>query len=369
DAELGDYRAALSPWLELRGRDILDPAVQESLLAVPFAFGQLGANKQAADHYLDAIDTLNGEIGAMDAAIAKVEQGAFIDELLANRGTDASGWYWSLDELPESTESYYLYELVASHQFQEGLKNYRDLLYLRDNLRQWSESLGAFDDILDTRQRAYEQRLPEITRSLDSVELEALAARRMASESKLVEIERGENVWALGTEREQDAWATLEAMSAKLALLDDIPGTDGIREKHRFLKGVLFWNLHRDYKARLWQARKNLVGIERDFRTAQRSYHQVDAARIDWPERFTQLSGQIAAVTPRVQGVESQLAGLVARQASLLQNLAARELRAQRDRLSTYLVQARFALASIYDRSATASTTTLDGAELDRVSP
>ncbi|NIW25563.1 MAG: hypothetical protein GWN29_13900, partial [Gammaproteobacteria bacterium] len=45
DAERGDYRAALSPWLELRQRNIIDPAVQESLLAVPYAFSQLGADR------------------------------------------------------------------------------------------------------------------------------------------------------------------------------------------------------------------------------------------------------------------------------------------------------------------------------------
>jgi len=34
-----------------------------------------------------------------------------------------------------------------------------------------------------------------------------------------------------------------------------------------------------------------------------------------------------------------------------LQGIAVEELKAQRDRLSTYMVQARFALASIYDRA------------------
>jgi hypothetical protein len=288
-----------------------------------------------------------------------VEQGVFVGELLANRITDSSGWYWRLDDLPESIESYYLYELVASNEFQEGLKNYRDLLYLRENLQRWSESLGAFDDILDTRQRAYEQRLPEIQRSLDRVDLDELAARRVAHESRLVDIERDENVWALGTEREQEAWATLQAMSGKLALLGTTPGADDARAKHRFLQGVLYWNLDRDYKARLWQARKNLAGIERDFRAAQRAYHQVDAARANWPDRFGELSQRIGGLAPRVQGLDGQLQGLVARQAGFLENLATRELRAQRDRLSTYLVQARFALASIYDRAATVSSTTV----------
>ncbi|NNC65353.1 MAG: tetratricopeptide repeat protein [Gammaproteobacteria bacterium] len=358
DAERGDYRAALSPWLELRQRNIIDPAVQESLLAVPYAFSQLGADRQAADYYLDAIDAFNTEIGRMDAAISTVEDGVFVGELLNNRDTDASGWYWRLDELPDSTESHYLYEVVASNEFQEGLKNYRDLLYLRENLRRGSESLGVFDDILDTRQRAYEQRLPVIERALDRVDFDELAARRVAAESRLVAIERDENVWALGTEPEQAAWATLDAMDDKFDVLGSEPGAGMLREKQRFLRGILYWNLYRDYRARLWQAKKNLRSIEREFRSAQRSYHQVDFARAAWSEKFTTLTQRIAGLTPRVQTLGAQLDGLIVRQAAFLQGVATRELRAQRDRLSTYLVQARFALASVYDRSATMSSTT-----------
>jgi hypothetical protein len=358
DAERGDYRAALSPWLELRQRNIIDPAVQESLLAVPYAFSQLGADRQAADYYLDAIDAFNTEIGRMDAAISTVEAGVFVGELLNNRDTDASGWYWRLDELPDSTESHYLYEVVASNEFQEGLKNYRDLLYLRENLRRGSESLGVFDDILDTRQRAYEQRLPVIERALDRVDFDELATRRVAAESRLVAIERDENVWALGTEPEQAAWATFDAMDDKFDVLGSEPGAGMLREKQRFLRGILYWNLYRDYPARLWQAKKNLRSIERGFRSAQRSYHQVDFARAAWSENFTSLTQRIAGLTPRAQTLGAQLDGLIVRQAAFLQGVATRELRAQRDRLSTYLVQARFALASVYDRSATMSSTT-----------
>ena len=357
DAERGDYRAALSPWLELRQRNILDPAVQESLLAVPYAFGQLGANRQAADYYLDAIDAFSAEIGRMDAAIAAVENGVFVGDLLNNRITDASGWYWRLDELPDSTESHYLYEVVASNEFQEGLKNYRDLLYMRENLGGWSESLGAFDNILDTRQQAYEQRLPVIERALDSVDLDELAARRVAAESRVIAIERDENVWALGTDPEQEAWATLEAMDGKFDLLGNEPGAEELREKQRFLSGVLYWNLYRDYRARLWQAKKDLRSVEREFRSAQRSYHQVDKARTEWPDTFTTLTQRIGGLTPRVQSLSAQLDGLIVRQAAFLQGVATRELHAQRDRLSTYLVQARFALASVYDRSSTLSST------------
>ena len=69
DAEAADYRAALAPWLALRERSLLDSAVQESLLAVPYAFAQLGADKQAADHYVDAIEAFSSEIVRLTESI------------------------------------------------------------------------------------------------------------------------------------------------------------------------------------------------------------------------------------------------------------------------------------------------------------
>ena len=45
DAENKNYRGALAPWLALNDRNLLDSAVQESLLAVPYAYAQLGARQ------------------------------------------------------------------------------------------------------------------------------------------------------------------------------------------------------------------------------------------------------------------------------------------------------------------------------------
>jgi tetratricopeptide (TPR) repeat protein len=54
---LGEFKRALVPWLELRKRNLLDSAVQESYLTVPYAYNQLGAGGQAADYYNSAIDS------------------------------------------------------------------------------------------------------------------------------------------------------------------------------------------------------------------------------------------------------------------------------------------------------------------------
>jgi hypothetical protein len=240
---------------------------------------------------------------------------------------------------------------MASNRFQEGLKNYRDLLYLNRNLDRWVESLGAFDDILDTRERAYRQRLPKIDGSLSSVDLDAMLARRVQLESRLQAIERSEDVVALGTEKEQGTWRTVTAMEPAIARLPDDAGSQEIRAKHRFLKGLLVWDLRRDYKARLWVEKKSLADLDRQLREAQRRHHQVESARDDWPEKFAELTARIDGLRPRVLGLQGNAQAALLKQQLFLQDVAVGELKAQRNRLNTYMVQARFALASIYDRA------------------
>ena len=55
---------------------------------------------------------------------------------------------------------------MAGHDFQEGLKNYRDLSFLGSTLDVWSDSTQAFGDMIDTRERAYAQRLPQVDQLL-----------------------------------------------------------------------------------------------------------------------------------------------------------------------------------------------------------
>jgi hypothetical protein len=275
-----------------------------------------------------------------------------IAELLAEQDADASGWYWQLDEIPDTDESRYLYELMASHRFQEALKSYRDLLYLNENLDHWAESLGAFDDILDTKQRAFQSRLPVVEASLNRMDLDAMAGQRVKLESQLLEVERNENAVALGTREQQQLWAELTALEPKLAQLGDAdPRAEDFRSKQRFLKGLLDWELKRDYRARLWSVQRNLQDLDRQLKIARGSHFEVATAADDWPEQFDGLTARIGMLRPRVAQLRETAQITLGRQQAYLQEIAIETLELQRDRLNTYMVQARFSLASIYDRA------------------
>lgn len=355
DVQTRQYRAALVPWTALRGRSLTDSAVQESFLAVPYAFAKLGADKQAADYYQRAIDDFDAQIKRIDKSIASIENGSLLQQLLAQPGDEASGWYWRLDRIPKSDDTRYLYDLLSTNEFQEGLKDYRDLLRLRDTLDRWESGLTAFDDILDTRQRAYRQRLPAIDASLAEIDPDRMAQQRVRLASRLLTIERTEDAVALGTTKQQKTWRKLESLEPVLASLGDSPSAERLRDKQRFLKGVLLWNLERDYKARLWAEKKQLRELDAKIERAQRLHYQVKKARDDWPEQFAAMTKRIGGLSPRLAALEARTGELIARQRGFLRKLAVGELQAQQARLTTYRVQARFALAALYDRASAAN--------------
>jgi hypothetical protein len=357
DSAAEQYREALVPWMELHGRNLLDAAVQESYLAVPFAFAKLNANAQAAEYYTTAIRSYADESARIDESIAAIKSGQLLDTLVKHDAQGRYGWFWQLDNLPNAPESRYLYHLLAGHEFQEGLKNYRDLTFMQRNLSEWERSLEAFGDMLDTRRTAYDQRLPKIDASLASVDPHAIAGRRVELESQLNAAERAGDFAALGTTREQEMWNTIGEIEDALAAQPDDPSLDEMRSKVRLLRGVLFWQMNESFKARTWTTRRSLKELDVALKQMEKRWLLVQQARKNMPNDTEAFAHRVAQLRPRIEGLGTRLAAAGRAQGEYLASIAVDELEAQKQRLTSYQVQARFALASIYDRSADARGT------------
>lgn len=361
DAATHDFRAALTPWLELKDRDLLDSAVQESLLAVPYAYAQLDAHGSAAEGYQSALVSFDAEISNVDSAIARAriggQEGGLIDALLAKDDPGIGRWYWELDKLPDSNEARYLYLLVADHRFQEGLRNMRDLGALSTHLQEWQDKLSVFDDMVQTQREAYAQREPRFSTGLERADLPALQARRDALASRLDAVESSHDPAGLGTTGELDRWQRLAAIGADQGLT--APDAGELRDRHRLLRGVLLWDLDREYRYRLWVERRNLREVDGLLALATRGQRGAATARRDTPAELDGFATRIADVAPRIERLQRLIAQESGQQEKRLQALAIDTLRDQRDRLAAYRVQAQFALATIYDRAATAARVTL----------
>ncbi len=351
----GQQQQALVPWQELSGRTVIDSAVQEGLLAVPYAYAQLQAYPAAAQHYQQAISAYENEMRNLDAAIATIRQGKLLDTMLGTaQDTADMGWSWRAAPPPQTTETQYLWQLLAGHEFQAALKNYRDLRFLQHNLTHWSTSIDAYQDMLNGREARYRQQLPQVRARMQSLDLNALITQRDALAARLADSERDRNTLALATRQELDWQARMTRIAQRLDRLDNTPETAALRERLRILQGVRIWRQNADYSARLWQARQSLRSLDAAIATLRQRWASLQTAQQQAPHGFEGYAQRITALRARIAALQPRIAAASAAQSRQLQTLAITALEGHKKHLAEYRVQAQLALAQIYDRASSA---------------
>jgi Tetratricopeptide repeat len=350
-ADEGHFREALAPWLELHGRDLLDGAVQESYLAVPFAYAKLGADRQAAEAYEAAITEFGTETSRIDAAIQSIRAGDLAKVLTGsgaslNSDVDAA----TAAQVPAAR---YLYRLLAQNDFQAAVKNWRSLGDWSVKLEGWASGLDAFDELLAYRKKRFEETVPPLLEALDRIDVEALEKRRTDDQSLLASADDARDLATLGTPRQRAIWAELERMEAVIASAGQVDDDDidDIADRVDFLKGVVYWDLSDGFKSRVWAARKGLRDVARIMREVERKESLIKEARTAAPIRNAAMIERIRSLRPRISSAQRSLETVRDRQLAYLADIAVRQLEEERGRIQSYVVQARYSLAVLYDKA------------------
>ena len=364
-----EYERALVAWMELRERTLQDTAVLESLLAIPYALGKAGAYRQSLQEYEHAILLYDRELARLDESIGAIRAGRLTDALLALNPGEEMGWFWQLRELPESAESHYLMTLLASHEFHEALKNFRDIQFLRANLARWAQDIAAFDTVLATRRLAHRERLPRVlagspmgsrrgprardgavsdSRALSAEEFKA-ARDRYAAEIDRIAAEQ--DAEALADDKAKGLLGRLERVKAGIRSLSPDEAS-ALAERYRRLRGVLLWDLTSEFKPRLWQAQQSLAALDEELVQYEKRRNALETAQRELPSILDGFESRIDGLRSRIGVLRASLAGVSAEQERYLAALAVAELEGLKERIATYLTQARFAVAQIYDEAA-----------------
>ncbi|MGB0210964.1 tetratricopeptide repeat protein [Algiphilus sp.] len=265
---------ALVVWNELVKRDPMDAAVQEAMLAIPYALDRLGDYEQALQRYQRAISVFEEARDRIDDGIESVE-GALMLNTIVRRDADAqSGYNWRLLDLPDLPETYWLNRLLAEHRFQEQLKNYRDARLLAARISALRKNVGA------TFRAAANLPPPP-----QSVVVSRRASSLQRSDLPALRLERAERLTLQGSR------------SVPPVSQPAVP----LRE----------------------------AGLPREFRGRREAYSAAVSELATAQDRFEQLAEQ---------------------QSESVRELAISDLEDQRAVLEQYLLEARFAVARIYDR-------------------
>ena len=341
DAGRDDYKTALTPWNELGQRQAFDIAVQESLLAVPFAYGQLGANGQAVEHYQIAVHAYEAELVRLDGAVEDVRKGQLVEEILRQEP----------ESVTDSPLQRYLYELMASHEFREAASDLRSLDRLSQLLDMRSDSMSAFSDMLDARRARFQSRRPLAATDVDEVRLQGMKTRHDELTQRLSDIRESGDVMQLADKREAAIAHRLQIVGTNL---DERPGLVFQSDRKRFLEGVLYWQVHSDFPRRLRTSEKVNQAKGHAIEEIQARIDSVKEAGTAEPPRFDEFANRIEIASQSLRALRGRTGTVMLAQSEFLGDLAVTELMARHERVADYLGQARFALAASYDRAAVA---------------
>jgi len=149
-------RQALVPWVELVGRDPIDPAVQEGMIAIPYALNHIGAYEEAQEDFVRAVKLLEAADAQLDVAMQRVNAGQ-MTQALDTREAAGNGWPWWLAAYPKehwwladdprdpmaAPETFYLQHLMADDGFRAAMQDFHDLCLLGDAIGRMDGASGA----------------------------------------------------------------------------------------------------------------------------------------------------------------------------------------------------------------------------------
>jgi hypothetical protein len=271
--------------------------------------------------------------------------------LVSRNPAEEMGWFWTLRELPAVPHPSHLLQVLAQNEFQEALKNYRDLRFLARNLEAWRDKLGVFSDMLDARRKAFADRLPSVQTEVNRAAIAALGQRRETVAAEFTHGVDASDPTVFATAGQLDLLQRVASVQAAVAGSD--PELTPYRERLRLASGALTWQLAQDYPERVWNTQKELEAVDAQLLEARQRDAALTLAQREQPARFDAFARRIATIDPLLQTLTANVATLSKEQQEAVQNMAVAELLQQKERLAAYAAQARFAVAQMYDRAST----------------
>ena len=368
-----EYDEALRPWQLLRSRSLMYPAVQESLLALPFAYEKLGAQGEAVNAYQSAEELLAREINLIRDMRATLTEGELLtligseplsaeDAKKVLRGDDAEagaltavvtddGQNWlKLDTTSIiKTRSAYLNELFAKNTFQTAVLDLRDLLRLQTLLQNWLPKLDVYRELLLQKQVQRDRQEQQLAQHSALQQEQKLQLERAALAQQLAQISSSDNYMALADDETRALYVRIERGQQTIARMKSAgQDTSELETRIKMFGGILLWRAAQQYPAQLAAQQGELKSIDAtlvNIAQTRNNIEEITATSIDIQPTLARLQVLQKEVSVHLENTDQ----LIAQQSRLLRQQVDQQLAAHEKRLNNYLAQAHLAVARLYD--------------------
>ncbi|MDH3447422.1 MAG: hypothetical protein OEO18_04680 [Gammaproteobacteria bacterium] len=344
------FDKALLPWRVLLRRNAVDAATQEAILAIPSSYAESGQNLLAVRNYEAAAKQFDAQLQLLDGAVASIENDGLIAALRENALLYTRR---SLQRLPPSSDvTPQLHTLLASAEFQREIRRYQQLLDIRDSLHYWGNNFPALELMLEERRRGFEQRLPQLQRTINFDRLELLVDQRDRFATEVQAIESREDYLALASPQEMEHFDRLRRVSDTIEKIGAQRNTGYQQDMLRLLSGLLHYEIATDYPVRFWKTKKQLILLDRALDESKQRADSLRRISERTGLEFKIFEGRIRGQIERIKNLRSNVTALLLQQENHINGLAIEAIRQQQQHILQLRLSARFELAKLYDKLA-----------------
>lgn len=350
-----DYKRALSFWLELMNRNPADSSVQEAMLLAPRAYEELNGIPQAFYGYKLAAQTLRTQMDVLNRISVAIQTPEWLDNLRQSegRGPDADPLAIPPAVVPiKREETAFLYQLFASHTFNEGYMHYLQLRRLQELMSTQDHTLRVMSEISDAmgpRQSSF----PGQARQIEKFEQKilALAEHGEILQRRLRQASRQNTDFATPLNAAQEKrHARIEGMKNAASRLSDTPAGAQTRNRVRLLEGLHLFDIASTTPMSRSQLEKEMQLTTNEIRITR---SRVEAIRqlLEDNKRViaTNPKARTTELTRKVEQIRKGMGTSLEEQGAYLRILAETLLEEKRNRLIQDLAEAHLSIARLQD--------------------
>ena len=340
---------ALVAWMELRDWPVIDTAVQESLLAIPYTLEEMGKNQLALQHYTYAIENYKKELTSLESVLNAVKAGELMFALRPAVVTENILAPEYKNPLPESISVPYIQHLVNSVDFQYVHKNYLDLIYLRKNLLKWKNQFSAYYLMLKERNAYYQTQKKSLTDDTRLHTVNALKNKRNKLAFKVQQIEQKQKLYDLASDDEKLILIRLNRISSALKRKNKDEFSEEI-EKYNLFKGLMLWDIETDYAPRYWKVKSELNQLDKALNTATSRLQSIKVSSKRSPLSQSGYFKRIKNKEKLLNTLLNKTIGIIKAQEKQIEKQALISLKQRYRQIQSYHTRAGYSLARLYDR-------------------
>jgi hypothetical protein len=350
-----NHEKALTHWLALAEKDIRDIAVQEGLLAIPYAYQKLEALQPALQRYLAASDAYQQQLQLVTDIEKQVSEGNLVEKLV--RKLIKAKSLGSGDESIQDSKlfgdvyDYYIYELLAQNRFNEGFRSYQKLGRLALMLDHWELQLPMFSEMLETNQLRFDQKIPQIDAYLDKETLTKLQRQYAIIDEDIKHLRNSEKLYLLASPEQTELNLRITRLENNIKKIPTSMLSNDQVIKAKRARGVLQWQLGENKTEKIWQLEKVKNEIEQVMAEISSQTVSLASARENALTRFVGYQEKINQGGDNLRRLRNKIRGQVEIQSDFIKQEILAVLKRRKATLDHFLLQSDLSIARLHEKA------------------